>query len=165
MREERNEGNTITRGSLLVLNKRDRWQDAHERKLKMSSTTIFFDGYFGNHHLLCPQTSVKLNPISWGNTMAGGGPLREVLNRTSSSNRVKSKDASSGSEMLDALNYHMGSLPIGARWENDPGKLGAAPDFIERSGRVKTEERKKERWEERMKTRSKGDRYAKTLSK
>nr|GEZ16863.1 hypothetical protein [Tanacetum cinerariifolium] len=37
--------------------------------------------------------------------------------------------------------------------------------FLKLSGRVKTEERKKERWEERMKTRSKGDRYVKTLSK
>nr|GEV49662.1 growth-regulating factor 1-like [Tanacetum cinerariifolium] len=52
-------------------------------------------------------------PISWGNTMGGGGPLGEVLNRTSSSSGIKSKDASLGSEMWDAVNYHMGSSPTG----------------------------------------------------
>lgn len=52
-------------------------------------------------------------PISRGNTMGGGGPLGEVLNQTSSSSGVKSKDASSGSEMWDAVNYHMGSSPTG----------------------------------------------------
>ncbi|GJR36740.1 hypothetical protein Tco_1212424 [Tanacetum coccineum] len=43
--------------------------------------------------------------------MVGGGPIGEVLNRTSSSSGVKRKDASSGSEMWDAVNYHMGSSP------------------------------------------------------
>ncbi|PWA54920.1 Glutamine-Leucine-Glutamine, QLQ [Artemisia annua] len=52
-------------------------------------------------------------PISWGNSMGGGGPLGEVLNQTSSSSGVKSKDASSGSEMWDAVNYHIGTSPTG----------------------------------------------------
>lgn len=50
-------------------------------------------------------------PISWGNTM--GGPLGEVLNRTSSSG-VNSKNASSSSEMWDAINNNnLGSSPTG----------------------------------------------------
>ncbi|XP_024978574.1 growth-regulating factor 1-like [Cynara cardunculus var. scolymus] len=51
-------------------------------------------------------------PISWGNSM--GGPLGEVLNRTSSSNGVRSKNASSpASEMWDHVNYQLGSSPTG----------------------------------------------------
>lgn len=57
-------------------------------------------------------------PISWGNSL--GGPLGEVLNRTSSSSGVKSKNPSSGSEttnhmteMWDAVNYTSGSSPTG----------------------------------------------------
>ncbi|KAI3500290.1 hypothetical protein L1887_36109 [Cichorium endivia] len=52
-------------------------------------------------------------PISWGNTM--GGPLGEVLNRTSSSG-VNSKNATSSSEMWDTVNYNnlgSGSSPTG----------------------------------------------------
>ncbi|KAK9066980.1 hypothetical protein SSX86_014304 [Deinandra increscens subsp. villosa] len=55
-------------------------------------------------------------PISWGNSSSMGGPLGEVLNRTSSSSEVKCKNPSSGnseanhmSEMWDAVSYHMGS--------------------------------------------------------
>ncbi|KAI3726382.1 hypothetical protein L1987_66179 [Smallanthus sonchifolius] len=54
-------------------------------------------------------------PISWGNSNSMGGPLGEVLNRTSSSSGVKCKNLSSGSEtnhtseVWDAVNYHMGS--------------------------------------------------------
>ncbi|KAK1433162.1 hypothetical protein QVD17_10068 [Tagetes erecta] len=55
-------------------------------------------------------------PISWGNSNSMGGPLGEVLNRTSSSSGVKCKDpSSSGSEtnhmmeMWDGVSYDMGS--------------------------------------------------------
>ncbi|MFS7983256.1 putative transcription factor interactor and regulator C3H-WRC/GRF family [Helianthus anomalus] len=56
-------------------------------------------------------------PISWGSSM--GGPLGEVLNRTSSSKEVKIKNPSSGlemnhmTEMWDAVNHHMESSPTG----------------------------------------------------
>lgn len=52
-------------------------------------------------------------PISWGNNSMGG-PLGEVLNRTSSSNGVRSKNASlSASETWDHVNYQVGSSPTG----------------------------------------------------
>ncbi|XP_076906080.1 growth-regulating factor 2-like isoform X2 [Bidens hawaiensis] len=59
-------------------------------------------------------------PISWGSSM--GGPLGEVLNRTSGTSEVKVKNMSYGSEMnslnqmtemWDTVSHHMGSSPTG----------------------------------------------------